>query len=147
VECDGAVGSCHTATVLQPVQHRALSIVLVAQLGNPRGEVLRTTALLITTSTEHVLLPSGDEEVLSKDTPRFPSGRASSRGAPTVAFVHPTIFTGSEIPSADNAGSPVPTIQCSVLEFVFDTTWAVANLISSGRLKRYPGFPFSHDVW
>ena len=55
-----------------------------------------------------------------------------------VAFVHPTVFTGSEIPSAHNAGSPVPTIQSSVLEFVFDTTRAVANLISSGTLKRYP---------
>jgi predicted TIM-barrel fold metal-dependent hydrolase len=55
-----------------------------------------------------------------------------------VAFVHPTVFTGSEIPSTHNAGSPVPTIQSSVLEFVFDTTRAVANLISSGTLKRYP---------
>jgi len=55
-----------------------------------------------------------------------------------VAFVHPIVFTGSEIPSAHNAGSPVPTIQSSVLEFVFDTTRAVANLISSETLKRYP---------
>jgi predicted TIM-barrel fold metal-dependent hydrolase len=55
-----------------------------------------------------------------------------------VAFVHPTVFTGSEVPSAHNAGSPVPSIQSSVLEFVFDTTLAVANLISSGTLKKYP---------
>jgi 6-methylsalicylate decarboxylase len=55
-----------------------------------------------------------------------------------VAFVHPTVFTASQIPSVPNAGSPVPTIQSSVLEFVFDTTRAVANLISSGTLKRYP---------
>jgi hypothetical protein len=64
-----------------------------------------------------------------------------------VAFVHPTIFTGSEIPSAHNAGCPVPTIQSSVLEFVFDITRVVANLISSGTLKRYPEFLFSHEVW
>jgi hypothetical protein len=64
-----------------------------------------------------------------------------------VAFVHPTNFTGSEIPSAHNAGCLVPTIQCSVLEFVFDTTRGVANLISSGTLKRYPEFLFSHEVW
>jgi hypothetical protein len=41
---------------------------------------------------------------------------------------------------------PVPTIQSSVLEFVFDTTREVANLISSGTLKRYPEFLFSHEV-
>jgi hypothetical protein len=64
-----------------------------------------------------------------------------------VAFVHPTIFTRSEIPSAHNSGCPVPTIQSSVLEFDFDTTRVVANLISSGTLKRYPEFLFSHEVW
>jgi hypothetical protein len=64
-----------------------------------------------------------------------------------VAFVPPTIFTGSEIPSAHKAGCPVPTIQSSVLEFVFDTTRVVANLISSGTLKRYPESLFSHEVW
>jgi hypothetical protein len=51
------------------------------------------------------------------------------------------------IPSAHKAGCPVPTIQSSVLEFVFDTTRVVANLISSGTLKRYPEFLFSHEVW
>ena len=64
-----------------------------------------------------------------------------------MAFVHPTIFTHSEIPSAHNAGCPVPTTQSSVLEFDFDTTRVVANLISSGTLKRYPEFLFSHEVW
>jgi hypothetical protein len=64
-----------------------------------------------------------------------------------VAFVHPTIFTGSEIPSAHNAGCTVPTIQSSVLEFVIDTTRVVANLITSGTLKRYREFLFSHEVW
>jgi hypothetical protein len=63
-----------------------------------------------------------------------------------VAFVHPTNFTGSEIPSAHNAGCPVPTIQCSVLEFGFDTTRVVVNLIASGTLKRYPEYLFSHEV-
>jgi 6-methylsalicylate decarboxylase len=70
--------------------------------------------------------------------PRFEEVFAALDRRAAVAFVHPTVFTGSQIPSAPNAGSPVPTIQSSVLEFVFDTTRAVANLISSGTLKRYP---------
>ena len=55
-----------------------------------------------------------------------------------VVFIHPTVFTGSEIPSAKNAGSPVPTLPGFMLEFVFDTTRAVANLVISGTLKKYP---------
>lgn len=56
----------------------------------------------------------------------------------TVIHMHPTVFTGSKIPSAPNAGSPIPSVEASVLEYVFDTTRAVANLIYSGTLKRYP---------
>lgn len=55
-----------------------------------------------------------------------------------AVFIHPTIFTGSEIPVARNAGSPVPTLPGFMLEFVFDTTRAVANLVLSGTLKKYP---------
>ena len=55
-----------------------------------------------------------------------------------VVFIHPTVFTGSEIPSAKNAGSPVTTLPGFMLEFVFDTTRAVANLVVSGTLKKYP---------
>jgi 6-methylsalicylate decarboxylase len=70
--------------------------------------------------------------------PRFEEVFAALDRRAAVAYVHPTVFSGNQIPSAPNAGSPVPTIQSSVLEFVFDTTRAVANLISSGTLKRYP---------
>jgi predicted TIM-barrel fold metal-dependent hydrolase len=55
-----------------------------------------------------------------------------------VVFIHPTVFTGSAIPSAKNAGSPIPTLPGFMLEFVFDTTRAVANLVLSGTLKKYP---------
>jgi predicted TIM-barrel fold metal-dependent hydrolase len=55
-----------------------------------------------------------------------------------VVYIHPTISTGSEVPSTHFAGSPVQTIQPSILEFVFDTTRAVANLVMSGSLSRYP---------
>jgi 6-methylsalicylate decarboxylase len=82
-------------------------------------------------------LMSNHEGVYLGD-PRFEEVFAELDRRAAVAFVHPTVYTGSEIPSAHNAGSPVPTIQSSVLEFVFDTTRAVANLISSGTLKRYP---------
>jgi predicted TIM-barrel fold metal-dependent hydrolase len=47
------------------------------------------------------------------------------RGA--VVHVHPTA-----------TGSPVPTLEPSLLEFVFDTTRAVANLVVSGTLTRFP---------
>jgi Predicted metal-dependent hydrolase of the TIM-barrel fold len=55
-----------------------------------------------------------------------------------VVFIHPTVFTGREIPAAKNAGSPIPTLPGFMLEFVFDTTRAVANLVLSGTLKKYP---------
>jgi 6-methylsalicylate decarboxylase len=70
--------------------------------------------------------------------PRFESLFAELDRRAAVIHIHPTVFTGSEIPSARNAGSPLPTVEPSVLEFVFDTTRAVANLIFSGTLKRYP---------
>ncbi len=62
------------------------------------------------------------------------------RGA--VAFGHPTVFTGGEIPTAPNAGSPIPTIEPSLLEFIFDTTRTVASLVISATLKRYPRVRF-----
>lgn len=55
-----------------------------------------------------------------------------------VVFIHPTVFTGREIPAAKNAGSPISTLPGFMLEFVFDTTRAVANLVLSGTLKKYP---------
>jgi 6-methylsalicylate decarboxylase len=92
---------------------------------------------LDTLGADGVGLLSNHEGVYLGD-PRFDEVFAELDRRAAVAFVHPTVFTGGEIPSAPNAGSPVPTIQSSVLEFVFDTTRAVANLISSGTLKRYP---------
>ncbi len=59
-----------------------------------------------------------------------------------VVFIHPTVFTSSEIPSARNAGSPIPTMPGFMLEFIFDTTRAVASLVISGTLKRYPHMRF-----
>lgn len=65
------------------------------------------------------------------------------RGA--VAHVHPT-----------SAVSPVPGLEPSLLEFVFDTTRAAAGLVVSATLKRHPNLklilshaggavPFLHD--
>jgi len=47
-----------------------------------------------------------------------------------VVHVHPT--------ADPHVASPVAGLEPSVLEFVFDTTRAVANLIVSGTLARYP---------
>jgi predicted TIM-barrel fold metal-dependent hydrolase len=70
--------------------------------------------------------------------PRFEALFAELDRRAAVIHLHPTVFTSSNIPSARNAGSPLPDVEGSVLEFVFDTTRAVANLIFSGTLKRYP---------
>ena len=70
--------------------------------------------------------------------PRFEPIFAELDRRAAVVYIHPTISTGSEVPSGHFAGSPVPTIQPSLLEFVFDTTRAVANLVTSGSLSRYP---------
>jgi predicted TIM-barrel fold metal-dependent hydrolase len=54
------------------------------------------------------------------------------RGA--VVFIHPTVPPGSQ---AERLRMPAPT-----LEFIFDTTRAVAHLISSGTLERCPEIRF-----
>ncbi len=45
-------------------------------------------------------------------------------------FIHPNVPPGSQ---AERLGIPAP-----IFEFVFDTTRAVANLIASGTLERFP---------
>lgn len=70
--------------------------------------------------------------------PRFDALFAELDRRAVVIHIHPTVFTGNAIPSAKNAGSPLPNVEASVLEFVFDTTRAVASLIFSGTLSRYP---------
>ena len=57
------------------------------------------------------------------------------RGA--VSFVHPTVPAGDAMPTG-NAGSPVPLLQPSLLEFPFETTRAVASLLVSKTLDRFP---------
>jgi 6-methylsalicylate decarboxylase len=47
-----------------------------------------------------------------------------------VVHVHPTVDP--------HAAAPVEGLEPSVLEFIFDTTRAVANLVISGALARYP---------
>lgn len=59
-----------------------------------------------------------------------------------VVAIHPSVFTGSDIPSSKNAGSPIKTLEPSLFEFIFDTTRAVANLVISGTVKRYPNIKF-----
>lgn len=56
--------------------------------------------------------------------------------------IHPSVFTGDDIPSSRNAGSPIPSIEPSLFEFIFDTTRAAANLVISGTIKRYPNIRF-----
>ena len=56
----------------------------------------------------------------------------------TVVYTHPNFPPGSDVPKL---GWPAP-----LMEFVFDTTRAIANLILNGTLERYPDIPmiFSH---
>ena len=50
----------------------------------------------------------------------------------TVVLLHPTTPSGSEVPQLN-----LPPF---LVEFVFDTTRAIANLIYNGTLERYPNF-------
>ena len=65
-----------------------------------------------------------------------------------VAFIHPAVFTAGRYPTQPSDGSPVPGIQPSQLEFGFDTTRAVANLLVSQIDRRFPGirFVFTHSA-
>jgi aminocarboxymuconate-semialdehyde decarboxylase len=56
----------------------------------------------------------------------------------TVSFIHPTVAAGAGMPIG-TAGSPISALQSSLLEFPFDTTRAVANLLVSGAIERFPG--------
>jgi 6-methylsalicylate decarboxylase len=56
----------------------------------------------------------------------------------SVVFVHPAVYAGDRLAIDPHAGSPVPTLEPSLFEFVFDTTRAVANLIIGGTLRRHP---------
>jgi len=65
-----------------------------------------------------------------------------------VAFVHPAVFTAGAYPTQPSDGSPIPTIQPSQLEFGFDATRAVANLLFNQIDRRFPGirFVFTHSA-
>ena len=65
-----------------------------------------------------------------------------------VAFIHPTVYTDTDYPIEPNAGSPIPTIQPSQLEFGFDATRAVANLLINEVPERFPAirFVFTHSA-
>lgn len=67
------------------------------------------------------------------------------RGA--VVFVHPTVLTGRDYPRAPYDGSPLPGVQPSQLEFGFDTTRAVANILLHRIPERFPRlrFIFTHS--
>jgi len=56
----------------------------------------------------------------------------------TVVYTHPNIPPGSDVPKLN---WPAPLV-----EFIFDTTRAVTNLLLQGTLERYPDVPliFSH---
>jgi predicted TIM-barrel fold metal-dependent hydrolase len=54
-----------------------------------------------------------------------------------VVFVHPTVPSWPGL-RTECEGSPVPGIQPSLLEFPFDTTRAVASLVVSNVLERFP---------
>jgi 6-methylsalicylate decarboxylase len=59
-----------------------------------------------------------------------------------VVFVHPTVCTGPAYPTDPTAGSPLPGIQPSQLEFGFDATRAAANLIICDIPDRFPNIRF-----
>jgi 6-methylsalicylate decarboxylase len=62
-----------------------------------------------------------------------------------VAFVHPTVQAGSATALA-GTGASAPVLQPSLLEFPFETTRAVATLLVTRTLERFPRirFVFTH---
>src|SRR5262245_44693308 len=65
-----------------------------------------------------------------------------------VVFVHPAVFTGDRYPTEPTAGTTVADVQPSQLEFGFDTTRAIANLIFHDVDRRFPRirFLFTHSA-
>jgi predicted TIM-barrel fold metal-dependent hydrolase len=53
-----------------------------------------------------------------------------------ICFLHPTVPASPNLPAG--SGSPVPELQPSLLEFPFDTTRAIASLLVSETLDRFP---------
>ena len=84
-----------------------------------------------------VMLLSNHEGVYLGD-PRLEPVFAELDRRASVIFVHPAVYTGDRRPIDPHSGSPVPTLEPSLFEFVFDTTRAVANLIIGGTLRRHP---------
>jgi len=74
--------------------------------------------------------------------PAFEALFAQLHERKAVVFIHPTASLGTTVPQGHNSGSPLPTLPSFVLEFPFDTTRAVANLLVSGTLSRYPAIRF-----
>jgi 6-methylsalicylate decarboxylase len=101
------------------------------------GALDELTYALDTLNADGVLLLSNHAGVYLGDPYMDPIfAELDRRGA--VALVHPAVVTGDRPPVEPNAGSPVPTLEPSLFEFLFDTTRAVANLVISGTLERYP---------
>jgi len=56
----------------------------------------------------------------------------------SVIFFHPTAAIGAGIPLGNNAGATLPGASSALLEFVFDTTRAVTDLLLHGTLEHTP---------
>jgi predicted TIM-barrel fold metal-dependent hydrolase len=74
--------------------------------------------------------------------PAFEALFAQLHQRQAVVFIHPTASLGAAMPQGHNFGSPLPALPSFVLEFPFDTTRVVANLLVSGTLSRYPAIRF-----
>jgi predicted TIM-barrel fold metal-dependent hydrolase len=81
---------------------------------------------LDTLGADGILLLSNYSGVYLGD-PRLEAVFAELDRRAGVALVHPAV-----------AGSPVPMLEASLFEFIFDTTRAVANLVVSRTLERHP---------
>ena len=66
--------------------------------------------------------------------PAFDALFAELNRRKTVVFIHPAVPPGSDVPKL--------ILPPSLVEFTFDTTRAVTNLLFSGTLERYPDIRF-----
>ena len=79
-----------------------------------------------------VLLASIGDQYLGD--PEFDAVYAELHRRKAVVFIHPNVPPGYTVPKL--------TLPAPLVDFIFDTTRAVTNLIYSGTLERYPDISF-----
>jgi predicted TIM-barrel fold metal-dependent hydrolase len=127
--------------LVQQRPHR-FGFFAVLPLPDVEAAVLEARHALAVLGADGVGLLTNHDGIYQGDAQLEPLYAELDRRA-AACFVHPAV------PWLDGqaAESPLEHIQTSVLEFAFETTRAIANLVVNGTLQRYPRvrFIFTHS--